>query len=254
MSLQACADLVAKGDPDRFRAAMAAPVEARRVLFPIYAFNVEVARAPWVASEPMIGEMRLQWWRDALEEMGGEGQVRRHEVTVPLSEVLDSRLAGELDRVIVARRWDLYSEAFESEAHFREYLDGTGGVLMWTAARALGADDAVQDRVRRFGAASALVRFLAAVPHLEARGRIPLVDGRTEAIAELAREARRSLPDASALRAAMPRLARGALLEGWQTDALLAQIERAPGRVAQGTVGLSEFRKKLSLAALALRI
>ena len=48
---------------------MAAPVEARRVLFPLYAFNVEVARAPWVTSEPMIGEMRLQWWRDALEEI-----------------------------------------------------------------------------------------------------------------------------------------------------------------------------------------
>ena len=46
--LTACAELVARADPSRFRATMAAPVAARRVLFPIYAFNTEVARAPWV--------------------------------------------------------------------------------------------------------------------------------------------------------------------------------------------------------------
>jgi phytoene synthase len=44
MSLNACAALVERSDPDRFRATMAAPVAARRVLFPIYAFNVEVTR------------------------------------------------------------------------------------------------------------------------------------------------------------------------------------------------------------------
>jgi phytoene synthase len=70
MSLQACADLVARGDPDRFRATMATPPEARAVLFPIYAFNLEVSRAPWVTEEPMIAEMRLQFWRDVAEEIG----------------------------------------------------------------------------------------------------------------------------------------------------------------------------------------
>ena len=44
----ACAALVERGDPGRFRATMAAPLAARRVLFPLYAFNLEVARAPWV--------------------------------------------------------------------------------------------------------------------------------------------------------------------------------------------------------------
>ncbi|TNF18762.1 MAG: phytoene synthase, partial [Rhodobacteraceae bacterium] len=60
---QACAAIVEKGDPDRFASAMAAPVAARARLFPLYAFNLEVARAPWVTQEPMIAEMRLQWWR-----------------------------------------------------------------------------------------------------------------------------------------------------------------------------------------------
>ena len=79
MSLQACAEIVKRGDPDRFLAAMAAPPDARRILFPLYAFNVEVARAPWVTAEPMIAEMRLQWWRDSVEGIYA-GEPRRHAV------------------------------------------------------------------------------------------------------------------------------------------------------------------------------
>lgn len=58
--LTACAGLVERGDPDRFRAVMAVPVAARRILFPIFAFNIEVSRAPWVTQETVIAEMRLQ--------------------------------------------------------------------------------------------------------------------------------------------------------------------------------------------------
>ncbi|MEC7259362.1 MAG: squalene/phytoene synthase family protein, partial [Pseudomonadota bacterium] len=87
-NLTACARIVEQGDPDRFLAAMAAPVQARRVLFPLYAFGVEIARAPWVTQEPMIAEMRLQWWRDALEEIASGAPARRHEVVTPLASLL----------------------------------------------------------------------------------------------------------------------------------------------------------------------
>ena len=51
MSWEACAAIVEKADPDRFLSAMTAPPEGRALLFPLYAFNAEVARAPWVTSE-----------------------------------------------------------------------------------------------------------------------------------------------------------------------------------------------------------
>ena len=254
MSLQACADIVARGDPDRFASAMAAPVEARRMLFPLYAFNVEVARAPWVTEEPMIAEMRLQWWRDALEEIGQGGAVRRHEVVTPLAEVLDEEGAAVLDKLVQARRWDIYKEPFEDEGHFSEYLEATGGGLMWAAVRALGgAWDSPDQEIgahtapQLFGAATALVRFLQAVPDLEARGRMPLVDGRPEAVAKLAREALADIPPEMVLRRCLVPEARPALLEGWQTHPLLKQIAREPGRVAEGRVGLSPFRRRLRL-------
>ncbi len=48
MSIAACAALVERGDPDRFAATMAAPMAARARLWPLYALNLEAARAPWV--------------------------------------------------------------------------------------------------------------------------------------------------------------------------------------------------------------
>ncbi|MGR3292111.1 MAG: squalene/phytoene synthase family protein, partial [Paracoccaceae bacterium] len=66
MSFERCAEIVLNGDPDRFLATMAAPVAKRGALFAVYAFNVEVTRAAWASAEPMICEIRLQWWLDAL--------------------------------------------------------------------------------------------------------------------------------------------------------------------------------------------
>ena len=237
MTFEACAGIVERGDPDRFLAVMAAPVAARRVLFPIYAFNVEVARAPWVTEEPMIAEMRLQWWRDALEEIASGGTVRRHEVTLPLADVVDVDGARALDRLVAARRWDVYKDGFEDAEHFNEYLDATAGELMWQGARALGAVN--REDVLRFGRAAGLARYLAAVGALEEKGRMPLLDGRESAIAELAQKALKDI--------ARPVPNNAAFLEAWQAEPILRQIAKEPWRVAQGTVGLSPFRAKLRL-------
>ena len=100
----ACAGLVERGDPDRFRTVMAAPIEQRPILFALYAFNVEVARAPWVTQETMIAEMRLQFWRDVLEEISAGKAPRRHEVATPLAEILTPGDAVLLDQLVAIRR------------------------------------------------------------------------------------------------------------------------------------------------------
>ncbi|MEL7153445.1 MAG: squalene/phytoene synthase family protein [Pseudomonadota bacterium] len=184
----ACARTVEKGDPDRFRTAMAAPLTARKALFPLYAFNIEVARAPWVTQEAMIAEMRLQWWRDALEEIAsGGGAVRRHEVTSPLAHVLTPQDARRLDESVAIRRWDIYRDPFEDQAHFDAYIDQTAGHLMWTAARILGHND--EPRVRGIAYGAGVAAFLRAIPALEQAGRIPLLDGTAAGIRALAQGA-----------------------------------------------------------------
>ena len=251
MSLSACAALVERGDPDRFAATMAAPVAARAVLFPLYAFNLEVARAPWVTQEAMIAEMRLQFWRDAVAE-AVQGRVRAHEVVTPLAGVnRDHALPVDvLDRIAAARRWDIYRDPFEDRAAFDAYLDDTAGGLMWLAALALGAGPASEAAVRDAGWAMGLAAYLRAVPVLEDRGRVPLVDGRPQAVAALAGEGLARL--ARARRAGVPNVAVPALWAGWQTRGLLALVQREPGRVAAGVVQLTEFRRRGGLLWCAL--
>lgn len=244
--LNACAALVQKADPDRFLAVMAAPVAARRVLFPLYAMNVEVARAPWVTTEEMIAEMRLQWWRDALGEIAGGGKVRRHEVVTPLAAAISPEIARALDELVSARRWDIYKDPFEDAADFARHIDRTSGALLWAAAASLGA--AEEDVVRDFGYAAGVANWLRAVPELAARGRVPLLDGTPEGLRVLARDALARLHRARAKRGAVSREAAPALLAGWQAGAVLALAEAEPHRVAEGRLGRSAFADRVSLA------
>ncbi|WP_372605332.1 squalene/phytoene synthase family protein [Actibacterium sp.] len=251
MTVQACADLVQRGDPDRFLAVMAAAPAARAVLFPIYAFNLEVARAPWVASEPMIAEMRLQWWRDALDEIAQGGVVRRHEVVTPLAEVLDGAGAAVLDDLIAARRWECYRDPFQDQADFDRYIDATAGHLMWVAARALGAGGG-EAAIRDYAYASGVANWLRAVPALEARGRIPLLDGRPEGVAALATGALVRLKAARRAKRSVPAAARPALLAGWQAEAVLKLAATDPAAVIDERLVQSDFARKGGLLGQAL--
>ncbi len=230
--LTACAALVERADPWRFRAVMASPVAARRILFPLYAFNVEVARAPWVTQEAMIAEMRLQWWRDVCEEISEAKPVRRHEVATPLAGVVAPDLAPLLDELAAARRWDIYKDAFEDEAHFVRYLDQTSGNLAWVAASALGeADEAV---VRDAAYAGGLAAWLRAIPELVAHGRIPLMDGTDAGVAALAQGGLERLARARANRARLSKPARAALLHVGPAQAILKMAVKDPAAVAEG--------------------
>lgn len=242
MTVAACAALVERGDPDRFRAVMAAPVEARTQLFPLYAFNLEVARAPWVTEEPLIAEMRLQWWRDVVAN-AESGAAKAHEVAGPLHELIrDFGLpVNVLDDLIEARRWDIHREPHADFSALDAYLEATGAGLMWLAARALGAPDGAEEAVRAFGWATAAAGYLQAAPELAARGRQPLPEG-ASAMA-LAEAGLRKLAEARAARKTVSRDVAPALLAGWQTEMVLKQsvARQSSERIDPQ---LSEFSKR----------
>ncbi|WP_282157918.1 squalene/phytoene synthase family protein [Shimia thalassica] len=248
--IAACAELVHRGDPDRFAAIMAAQPAARDILFPLFAFNLEVARAPWVTQESMIAEMRLQWWRDALDEIGQGGQVRRHEVVTPLADVLDAPASVLLDDLVLARRWDIYRDPFEDDAAFDDFIDKTSGNLLWVAVRALGQGD--ENVVRDFAYGVGISNWLRAIPELESHQRVPLVDGRPEAVAELAAKALNRLRNARKGRAKVDKSAGQALLCGWQAETILKQAVKSPELVKEGALGASGFAQKLGLVGRTL--
>ncbi len=247
--LNACAALVERGDPDRFRAAMAAPVAARRVLFPIYAFNVEIARAPFVTEEPLIAEMRLQWWADALDEIAGRGVVRRHEVVTPLAHVLDPEGARILSAAVEARRADAHREDVADVGALDRYLAATGGAVMWGAARALGSEQ--EARARAVGLRLARANWCLGAPALQRRGRRPFPEMTAEAVGPIVAGWR---DDRAGLEERPSGSERTAELAAWRAGGLLRAAAAAPGAVLDGTLGGSEVGKRLALALRAAGI
>jgi len=247
LTVAACAALVARGDPDRFAAVMTGPVAARARLFPLFAFNLEVARAPWVTAEPLIAEMRLQWWRDVVDS-AASGAAKAHEVAEPLWQVI--REAGlpvaVLDALIAARRADIGRGPPDD---LEAYLADTAGGLMWLAAKAVGAAAADEAAIRGAGWAAGLASYLRAVPDLVARGRVPLDRSDAASVAALARE---GLARWDAARG-VGRVAAPALRTGWQTRALLARVVAAPEIVAQGHMRLPEVERRGRLVLATLR-
>ncbi|WP_116084245.1 squalene/phytoene synthase family protein [Tropicimonas sp. IMCC34011] len=250
-AIAACAGIVERGDPARFRAVMAAPVAARAVLFPVHAFTLEVARAPHVTKEPMIAEMRLQWWRDALEEIADGQGPRRHEVVEPLAAAVGAEGARTLDAAVVARRGDIVGGEVVAADDLEGFLRGTAGVPLWVAARALGAPAEAEDALIGFGMAGGLARYFAAVPELASSGRAALPAGVD--IPALARQARARLAAGAPWRARLGRTASAPMLEAWTAGPILRMAERDPDLVDRGGLALSPHRESWRLLRLAAR-
>ena len=246
LDFTACAGLVEKGDPVRFRAAM--PVAARAVLFPLYAFNLEVARAPWVTQEPMIARMRLQWWHDALAEIEAGGFVRRHEVVTPLALAVQSEDIPTLDQLVAARDRDVEGDPFEDEAALWSYLEATSGGLIAVAARRLGGGDTLAPAA---GRALGMANWLMAVPALEAAGRQPLPDGRPETVARLAREGLAAMSEVRRGWAGVPTAARAAFYPLAGCGAILRRAAAQSGAVAADGLEPGQFAARLRLALTA---
>lgn len=251
--INTCAELVQSGDPDRFHATMAAPVAARGAMFVLYAFNLEVVRAPWVTQESMIAEMRLQFWRDVLEDIQNGKPPRAHHVASPLAKIVTPEIAAILDPVVAARRWDIYKDPFEDDAHFHNYIEQTSASLTWALARILGADDNAEKPLRAYAHGCGVARYLAAVSGLEAAGRVPLLDGRPDAVADLARDAHQQVRDNRWVRGALGKTMSAPMLDGVVVSLALPQIASEPLRVIDGAVGVSEFTKRAKFAYYAAK-
>ena len=262
MSIDACAELVKAGDPDRYLSVMAAPVVVRDRLLVLYAFNLEVARAPWASKEEMIAEMRLQWWLDTVNEIY-EGEVRHHEVVSPLAGViaefsLPQTLFVEL---IEARRFDIYRDGHSGISTFDAYINATSGNLMRLAAMSLGAEDSAC--VADFGYGVGVANLWRALPALYAAGRHPVPvdcaldrnavaggevpENLSKALREISVKALSKIQSARKLRTQVSKSATPALLSGWQVNVPLSMVKARSQNTLRQPLETSEFQKKLGL-------
>jgi NADH dehydrogenase [ubiquinone] 1 alpha subcomplex assembly factor 6 len=222
-------------DPDRFFSTLFAPPEQRRALVALYAFNLEISKIRETVSEPMLGHIRLQWWREALDGIYA-GEPRQHAVVLALSDAVRRQdLSREfLTEMIDGRERDLDEAPPSSLDEVVSYVSATSGALVSLALEAVGhAGDG-----RSVGIAYALTGLIRAIPFQAGQGRsfLPGLQGNAVApeatsvrepvqklveTAELHR--RRAIDDIGGL----PRLGRSVCLPLATCRADLSHIQRA---------------------------
>lgn len=248
--LSPCGVLVRDGDHDRFLTVLVGGGARAEDLFALYAFNLELARTSEVVREALLGEIRLQWWRDTLAA-AAEGRPPHHPVAEGLAAALQAGHLerGSLERLIEARRADLDGEPPPDLEGFVGYAEATAGQLNRMAAETLGlAEEEGLLAAQQIGTAWGLVGLLRATAFWAQQGRVLLpgsllaqagvsnrdvVEGRRrEAVGEVAR----AVGAAAAERLAAARLAvptwpkgsAGAFLLAGLTDHYLKRL-RAVG-------------------------
>jgi 15-cis-phytoene synthase len=166
-----CAALVREHDYGRYAATLFVDPETRRALLSLYAFNVEIVRVRDQVTQPLPGEVRLQWWRDMLtgEAHGG---VAGHPVAAELLRTVQ-RFALPVDRLtrlIDEHQFDLYNDPMPTGAALDGYLGDTQAALIVTAAQiAVPPSPEIDHLARHAGLAQGIVQVIASLPRDAAR-------------------------------------------------------------------------------------
>jgi phytoene synthase len=255
-----CQALMRERDRERFLSALFAPADKRPHLFALYAFDLEIAHVPDAVNEPMAGEIRFQWWREAIAGERSE-EAKANPVAAAL---LDTRMKYDLSstsliETIDARQFDLLGQPMESREALDVYLAATAGRSVECAARILGAVGDSVAAAMIAGKLIGLTRLLRNFPRDISKGRlfVPLdllaahevhtasvFGGESSgnllgALMELARSARADLTKLRSLQASRDILP--AILPATLTPLYLARMEKP---------GYDPFRSDLSLSAL----
>lgn len=272
LDLEYCAESIRRQDPDRWLTALFAPEAQRPGLLILYAFNLELARVAESVSEPLLGGIRLQWWRDALAELATASS-RAHPVVQALRKYVVSAgvMPERLAALIEVRAADLDPAPPATLEELRAYADATSGELMRLALRVLGVEaDAV---AREAGIAYALIGLLRALPHHHARGKVYLpqdvldsvglaadevVNTRNRtavrrAVAVVADAAAVHLAQARTLARTAPRAAWPALLPARLAGLYLRRLRRAGFEPEDARLLVSRPRKQIALLDAAIR-
>lgn len=163
-----------EADRERYLSTLFLPAAKRPAVQALLAFSADIASIPARVREPAAGEIRLQWWVDALEG-DGHGDVRQNPLAAALLDALSASgiPTGAIVRLLRARRFDLFHDPMPDIASFEGYAGETESVLFQLSAMLLsGGEEMPGDAAGHFGVARALVGHLRAFGYNASRGRL----------------------------------------------------------------------------------
>jgi 15-cis-phytoene synthase len=172
-----CETLTRDRDRDRWLAGLFAPAAARPHLYALTAFSYEVGRLREIIREPLAGEMRLEWWREALDG-AGRGEVAGNPVAAALVDTIErfNLPPHAFENLLAARAFDLYDDPMPTLNDFEGYCGETSSILFRLSGLILGEgrDLGGGDASGHAGVAYATVGLLRALPMTSARGQVYL--------------------------------------------------------------------------------
>ncbi len=171
-----CADLVRTHDFDRYASTLFVPADKRRPLLALYAFNSEVSRVRDKVKQALPGEIRLQWWTDAIAG-AGHGDVEQNPVAAELLVAVRSfdLPVDRLTKLVDAHVFDLYNDPMPDLAVLESHFRDTSGTLFACAARILGdRSEAVDHVAEHAGLAQGVAHITARLPYDAVRSQLYL--------------------------------------------------------------------------------
>ena len=160
------AAMVRARDRDRYLATLYAPAAVRPALFALHALDLELAAVVATTTEAMLGEIRLAWWREALNRLTAPPPAQptlaalgRHALPLgvtgrALEPLEDGFLSLLLEERLAGKTLD-------------DHLDRRGGTLFGACATALGVAQASAQALGRVWALGQLVRPGAKAPPVD---------------------------------------------------------------------------------------
>lgn len=249
MSLDHCAELLREHDADRFGMVLMAKPEARAKLLSLYALNLELARAPLASNEPLIAEMRVQWWIDQLGKLEGAAP-RNHEILSPLYAAWGAR-ASAFATLAEPRRQDAERLPHGDAQSVLDYIGQTAVPLTLFAAEALEMPAAAAPAVSAQAEGLGIAAWLQALPSLQGLN-LGLATLDPAVLQELATHALDSLDRAAHAHGAVPKALAPALYPRAGTRKFLETLAKSGGIDAALAQIPSEFRRRFGLGLYAL--
>ncbi len=160
-------------DWPRYIASQFAPENKRGELMALYALDAEADRITKIASDPLPGEIRLQWWREVLHgQRADEGA--SHPLAAALVKVIhDHRLPLDaFDRYLEAQTFALYHDAFPDTVSLEAWCGETSSAIIQLAAIVLDvkAANSAAEAAGHGGVALGISGILQRLPQTRARG------------------------------------------------------------------------------------
>ena len=264
-----CLEQVRRDDRDRYVATLLAPAPARDALFALYAFNLEIAKTRETVSEALLGEIRLQWWRETIDGLF-TGTPREHQVVHALDRAVRAHglPRAPFDALIDARARDRDDTPVADLADLESYAEATTANLHDLALQCLEVRDASTHMAARHVAIGwSLVGLLRSVPYHAGQRRLYLPqallnsagvdvedvfhgrfsDGIGEVIRTIVGRAREHIDDARRLRKDIPKAGRRMLLYAVLADRYADALARAGFNPFGADLSPSELERPLAL-------